>query len=307
MPNWSGLKKSLSLLDHETRVALLERDVDIPLTRQAQLLDISRSSIYYEKHVSQDDLLAMRAIDIEFTKCPFYGSRRMKVVLARDHQIDICREHVIRLMRLMGLEALYPKQNTSKPDHLHRVYPYLLSKLVAEYPNHIWGTDITYIRLHKGFCYLVAILDWYSRYVVHWELSATLEIPFCLDNIRAALRVGIPTIHNSDQGSHFTSPQYLDPLIEKNVSISMDGRGRCMDNIFTERLWRSTKYECVYLNEFATIADARLALTHYFSFYNATRPHQALNYKTPESLYFANTLQNTNESLSLSKKSTFTV
>ena len=307
MPSWSGLKKSLSLLDHETRVSLLERDVDIPLTRQAQLLDISRSSIYYNKRTDQADLLAMRAIDIEFTKYPFYGSRRMKVVLERDYQMPLCREHIIRLMRLMGLEALYPKQNTSKSNHLHRVYPYLLSKLSAQYPNHIWGTDITYIRLQKGFCYLVAIIDWYSRYVVHWEVSATLEIPFCLDNVKAALEIGTPLIHNSDQGSHFTSPQYLDLLIEKNVSISMDGRGRCMDNIFTERLWRSAKYECVYLNEFATLADARLSLTNYFSFYNATRPHQALGYQTPESLYFATTLQNTHESLSLSNLSTFTV
>ena len=307
MPSWSGLKKSLPLLGHETRVSLLEREADISLTRQAQLLNISRSSLYYQPQVNQADLAAMRAIDIEFTKSPFYGSRRMKVVLERDHGIDLCREHIIRLMRLMGLEALYPKQNTSKPDHLHRVYPYLLSKLTAEYPNHIWGTDITYIRLQKGFCYLVAIIDWFSRYVVHWELSPTLEIPFCLDNVKAALKIGTPTIHNSDQGSHFTSPQYLDPLIEKDVAISMDGRGRCMDNIFTERLWRSVKYECVYLNEFTTLADASLSLTNYFTFYNATRPHQALNYQTPESLYFATTLQNTHESLSLSSLSTFTV
>ena len=293
-------------MDHETRVSLLEPEADISLTRQAQLLDISRSSIYYQKQVSQDDLIAMRAIDTEFTKCPFYGSRRMKVVLERDHDIDICREHVIRLMRLMGLEALYPKENTSKPDHLHRVYPYLLSKLVASYPNHIWGTDITYIRLAHGFCYLVAVIDWFSRYVVHWELSPTLEIPFCLDNIRAALTIGTPTIHNSDQGSHFTSPQYLDLLKAKEVAISMDGRGRCMDNIFTERLWRSVKYECVYLNELNTLADARLSLTNYFLFYNAERPHQALGYQTPESLYFAPTvLKNTTPTPSM--LSTFTV
>ena len=200
MPSWSGLKKSLSLLDHETRVSLLEPGAPISLTRQAQILDISRSSIYYEKKVSTADLASMRAIDIEFTKYPFYGSRRMKVVLLRDYQIPLCREHVSRLMRLMGLEALYPKENTSKPDHLHRVYPYLLGKLTAAYPNHIWGTDITYIRLTHGFCYLVAIIDWYSRYVVHWELSATLEIPFCLENIKGALQTGTPVIHNSDQG-----------------------------------------------------------------------------------------------------------
>jgi putative transposase len=294
-------------LDHETRVSLLERGADISLTRQTELLDISRSSIYYHPLVNQGDLAAMRAIDLEYTKYPFYGSRRMKVVLLRDYQITICREHIQRLMRLMGLEALYPKQNTSKPDHLHRVYPYLLSKLVAQYSNHIWGTDITYIRLTHGFCYLVAVIDWYSRYVVHWELSPTLEIPFCLENVRAALEIGIPTIHNSDQGSHFTSSQYVDLLKAKDVAISMDGRGRCMDNIFTERLWRSVKYECVYLNEFATLADARLSLTNYFLFYNATRPHQALDYQTPESLYFAPKVLKETAPIIPSMLSTFTV
>ena len=293
-------------MDHETRVSLLEPEASISLVRQAQLFDISRSSIYYKKIISEADLAAMRAIDIEFTKYPFYGSRRMKVTLARDHGISMCREHIIHLMRLMGLEALYPKQNTSKPDHLHRVYPYLLNNLVAAYPNHIWGTDITYIRLTHGFCYLVAIIDWYSRYVVHWELSPTLEIPFCLDNITRALEIGTPVIHNSDQGSHFTSAQYVDILKEKNVSISMDGRGRCMDNIFTERLWRSVKYECVYLNEFATVADAQSAVSNYFTFYNTIRPHQSLDDKTPESLYYP-LLQNKNEPMSLSTISTFIV
>lgn len=287
MQSSSGLKKSLLHLPHEARIALIDRESDIPLTRQAQLLDISRSSIYCKPQVSQSDLTAMRAIDIEFTKCPFYGSRRMKVVLARDHHLHLGREHIQRLMRFMGLEALYPKRNTSKPNHLHRIYPYLLKNLVASYPNHIWGTDITYIRMAHGFCYLVAVIDWYSRKVVHWELSETMEIQFCLDNISRALAVGIPTIHNSDQGSHFTSPQYIDLLKAKDVAISMDGRGRCMDNIFTERLWRSVKYECVFLNEFTTITDARLALTNYFSFYNAERPHQALDYQTPDSFYFA--------------------
>lgn len=294
-------------MDHETRTSLIDAGANISLTRQAQLLDISRSSIYYKANVSESDLLAMRAIDIEFTKSPFYGSRRMRAVLARDHHITLCREHIRRLMRLMGLEALYPKQNTSKSDHLHRVYPYLLTNLTATYPNHIWGTDITYIRLAHGFCYLVAIIDWYSRYVVHWELSPTMEIPFCLNNITRALQTAVPTIHNSDKGSHFTSPQYIDILKEKNVSISMDGRGRCMDNIFTERLWRSAKYECVYLHEFATIAEAENALSNYFTFYNTDRPHQALNYKTPESLYFTEILHNENAPLALSTLSTITV
>lgn len=294
-------------MDHDTRVSLIDAAAPISLTRQAQLFDIARSSIYYRTVVRDADLAAMRALDIEFTKCPFYGSRRMRVVLGRDHQIHIGREHIQRLMRLMGLEALYPKQNTSKRDHLHRVYPYLLTKLVAAYPNHIWGTDITYIRLAHGFCYLVAIIDWYSRYVVHWEVSPTMEISFCLDNITRALQTAIPTIHNSDQGSHFTSPQYTDLLKEKNVSISMDGRGRCMDNIFTERLWRSAKYECVFLHEFTTVAEATCALSNYFTFYNVDRPHQALGYKTPKSLYFAETLHNENELLALSTLSTLTV
>lgn len=309
MPNSNGLKKSLPRLDHETRVSLLETGIDISLARQAQLFDISRSSIYYEKVIDQADLAAMRAVDIEFTKYPFYGSRRMKVVLQRDHGIDMGREHIIRLMRLMGLEALYPKQNTSKPDHLHRVYPYLLSRLAAEYPNHIWGTDITYIRLTRGFCYLVAIIDWYSRYVVHWELSPTLEIPFCLDNLKRALEIATPAIHNSDQGSHFTSPQYTDILKEKEISISMDGRGRCMDNIFTERLWRSLKYECVYLSEFATVEEAAFAITNYFTFYNTTRPHQSLDYKTPESIYApkVSKLIIPSATISSSKLSSFTV
>jgi putative transposase len=293
-------------LGHETRLSLLEPEANISLTRQAQLFDISRSSIYYTPLVSAADIAAMRAIDIEFTKCPFYGSRRMKAVLAQYHQIDMCREHIIRLMHLMGLEALYPKQNTSKGDHLHRVYPYLLKNLVAAYPNHIWGTDITYIRLAHGFCYLVAIIDWYSRYVVHFELSPTLEIPFCIDNITEALKIAVPTIHNSDQGSHFTSPQYTNPLFENHVLISMDGRGRCMDNIFTERLWRSVKYECVFLYEFPTFADAKTTITNYFTFYNTERPHQSLAYKTPESLYYP-TLQNKMTPLSLSNLSTFTV
>lgn len=248
----------------------------------------------------------MKVIDKIFTDCPFYGSRRIKVILARDHEIQICREHIIRLMRIMGLEALYPKQNTSKPNHLHRVYPYLLSKLVASYPNHIWGTDITYIRLKNGFCYLVAIIDWYSRYVIHWEISETLEIPFCLQNISKALLIGTPTIHNSDQGSHFTSPQYTEILTDKKISISMDGRGRCMDNIFTERLWRSVKYECVYLNEFTTIQEARNSLNNYLKFYNDQRPHQSLNYQTPKSQYFASALEHRNNTLSLSNLSTIT-
>ena len=240
--------------------------------------------------VSPEDVKATHALDEIYTKHPFYGSRRMRIDLALDYGISIGREHIRRLMRLMGLEAIYRKirPRTSDPNADHRVYPYLLGSLTAAYPNHIWGTDITYIRLQGGFCYLVAVIDWYSRYVVHWELSATLEIEFCLANLTQALRVAIPTIHNSDQGSHFTSPRYTDLLVEAKVQISMDGRGRCMDNIFTERLWRTVKYEEVYLKSYASIAEARQSLTEYFRFYNDERRHSSLGYQTPATLYGAN-------------------
>lgn len=237
---------------------------------------------------SPEDLTLAAAVDRLYTAHPYYGTRRLMHVLNQEG-FDVGRKRIRSIMRLLGLEALYPKENTSKPDHLHRVYPYLLRQLAIEYPNHVWGTDITYIRIANGFCYLVAILDWYSRYVVSWELSPTLEIPFCLNNIARALAIGTPAIHNSDQGSHFTSPQYTEPLIARDVAISMDGRGRCMDNIFTERLWRTVKYEDIYLKGYATIDDVRSGLTDYFHFYNEERPHQSLEYRTPASLYFAGT------------------
>lgn len=199
------------------------------------------------------------------------------------------RHRIRRLMAVMGLETTYPKPRTSVAHPLHAVYPYLLRNVIASYPNHIWGTDITYIPLKGGFCYLVALLDWYSRYVVQWELSPTLEIPFCLDNITRALEIGIPHIHNSDQGSHFTSPQYTDILKDKNVSISMDGRGRCMDNIFTERLWRTVKYEDVYLKGYSTFDEVNAGLADYFRFYNEKRRHSSLENRTPKDVYQHNT------------------
>lgn len=270
---------------------LIDRDHVIPIVRQAELLGLSRASVYATP-VSQslEDLALASAVDQLYTAHPYYGTRRLAYVL-NQAGFDVGRKRIRTIMRLLGLEALYPKENTSKPDHLHRVYPYLLRRLAIEYPNHVWGTDITYIRLTHGFCYLVAIIDWYSRYVVAWELSPTLEIPFCLENIARALGVAVPLIHNSDQGSHFTSPQYTRALLEKGVQISMDGRGRCMDNIFTERLWRTVKYEDIYLKGYATIGEVHAGLTDYFRFYNTERPHQSLKYQTPASLYFANTIK----------------
>lgn len=288
MRSWNGSKKSPGRSVSERRT-LIDRDHNlISVTRQAELLGLSRASVYAKlTPPTKADLELASAVDVLYTKHPFYGTRRMAHVLSEELGYDIGRKRIRSIMRLLGLEALYPKENASKPDHLHRVYPYLLKRLAIEYQNHVWGTDITYIRLAHGFCYLVAILDWYSRYVVSWELSPTLEIPFCLDNISRALAVGTPSIHNSDQGSHFTSPQYTDILSAKNIAISMDGRGRCMDNIFTERLWRTVKYEDVYLRGYATIDEARSGLTDYFRFYNFERPHQSLDYRMPASVYFA--------------------
>lgn len=261
----------------------------ISLTRQCEILNISRASAYYQPMVDQRDIQIMGLIDKIYTNCPFYGSRRIRYELHQMHHITIARDHVRRLLRIMGLEAIYPKQklNTSQANLHHRKYPYLLQNLPIIRPNQVWGTDITYIRLEIGWAYLVAFIDWFSRYVVSWELSQTLEIPFCLSALDRALDIAVPEISNSDQGSHFTSEQFLQPLLNNNVRISMDGRGRCMDNIFTERLWRTVKYENVYLKSYRTITEANTGLTDYFQFYNTKRPHQSLEYKTPAQVYFA--------------------
>ncbi|MEK6707129.1 MAG: IS3 family transposase [Bdellovibrionota bacterium] len=258
----------------------------ITIGRQAELVGVSRSGLYYTPSVSESDIHIMNMLDAVYTACPFYGSRRMVIELGRAHKIHICRDHVRRLMQEMGLEAIYPKkQGGSEPNQQHKKYPYLLKNLSIIYPNQVWGTDITYIRLAKGFCYLVALIDWYSRYVVAWQLSDTLHMDFCIENLIRALAQATPVIHNSDQGSHFTSPNYTDILTRGGVQVSMDGRGRCMDNIFTERLWRTVKYEDIYIKSYATIDEAREGLGKYFPFYNKKRPHQSLNYRTPEELY----------------------
>jgi len=251
------------------------------------MLGISRASAYYQPIVPKQDIQIMGFIDKMYTSSPFYGSRRIRYELTRGHHITIARDHVRRLLRIMGIEAIYPrrKPNTSLAHPQHRKYPYLLKGLPIIRPNQVWGTDITYIRLETGWAYLVAFIDWFSRYVISWELSPTLEIPFCLTALDRALSIAVPEISNSDQGSHFTSEQFLQPLQQRNVQISMDGRGRCMDNIFTERLWRTVKYENVYLKSYRTIAEANTGLTEYFQFYNTQRPHQSLAYQTPEAVY----------------------
>lgn len=276
-------------MSYPQRVSLIDPAQDaLSIRQQVKLLEISRSSVYYEPGVDPEDVRLMHAIDKIYTDKPFYGSRRMRWALANVHHIHIGRDQVRRLMRRMGLEAIYPKPKRflSAPDAMAQKYPYLLRNLAVTHPNHVWGTDITYVRLAKNFCYLVALMDWYSRYVIAWQLSPVLEIDFCLENLERAFGNAVPEIHNSDQGSHFTSPQYTKLLQEKNVQISMDGRGRCMDNIFTERLWRSVKYEDIYIHSYENFREAHKGLSAYFAFYNTQRPHQSLQYRTPAAMYF---------------------
>lgn len=269
---------------------MVERGSELPLSEQAALLGISRASLYYRPTPPSAREVALRhRIDAIFTESPFYGSRKITAQLRREGWI-LSRKSVQRAMREMGLEAVYPKPNLSQPNPEHRVYPYLLRGLACVRPNHIWGIDITYIRLVGGWLYLVAVLDWFSRYVVSWELSQTLEIGFVLACVERALGEAVPQIINSDQGSHFTSPQFTAPFLAREVSISMDGRGRALDNIFTERLWRTVKYEEVYLHDYDSPKVARHNLRHYLTFYNERRLHQALDYKTPAEVYFGNAL-----------------
>ena len=263
---------------------------------QADLLSVSRASLYYQPAPpSSEELAVKRRIDEIYTAWPFYGSRRIaqqikRERLGRDEQV-VNRKAVQRHMQEMGLIALGPRPGTSRRNQEQAVYPYLLRHLRSSWPNHIWGIDITYIRLQGGWVYLVAVLDWFSRYVLAWELDQTLEMPFVLSAVDRALSGAVPSICNSDQGSHFTSPQYLERLLAKEVQISMDGKGRALDNIFTERLWRTVKYEEVYLHEYDSPRAARKGLSGYFEFYNQERLHQSLGYRTPAEVYFDTTLQ----------------
>lgn len=275
-------------MTHREKANLVEKEnPDICLARQAKLLHISRSSIYYQPSpVSQEDINLMNLIDEIYTKYPFYGSRRMEKELRRYHDIICNRKHVRRLMGQMGIEAIYPRQNTSLPNQRNETYKYLLHNLTISCPNQVWGTDITYIKLSHGFAYLVAIMDWFSRYVIAWALSDNLENEFVLSNLNKALETNKPEIHNSDQGSHFTSKQYTGILKTSGVEISMDGRDRCMDNIFTERLWRTVKYENIYIKSYESIGEAQSGLEEYFDFYNNHRLHSSLNDVAPNELYF---------------------
>ena len=263
-------------LDHE----------EIPVYRQCELLGLSRSSLYYRSTKGADDYnqQLMRLIDRQYTKTPFYGTRRITVCLKRQGYA-VNRKRVSRLMKLMGIEAIYPRRRLSQADAQAKKYPYLLKGLSIKRPDQVWATDITYIRMRQGFIYLVAIMDWFSRYVLTWAVSITMEAEFCISALQKALELAKPEIFNSDQGSQFTSTSFTTVLERAGIKISMDGRGRVYDNIFIERLWRSVKYEEVYLNEYVTVREAVQRLGAYFRFYNSERPHQALGNQTPYQLY----------------------
>ena len=271
------------------RKAMIQRDrPGLSLSRQCKILSISRSSFYYApKGESAENLALMRRIDELFLKYPFYGSRQMVRQLRRDG-VCVGRHRVRRLMHLMGLEAIYQAPKTSTPHPAHRIYPYLLKGMVIDRPNQVWCADITYIPVQRGFLYLVAIMDWATRHVLAWRLSNTMDVRFCLEALNEALaRYGKPEIFNTDQGSQFTSFDFTGLLKAAEVTISMDGRGRCMDNIFIERLWRSLKYEAVYLHELTDGFKAEQVIGDWINFYNTERPHSVHDGQTPAEAYGA--------------------
>ncbi len=259
---------------------------ELPVSTQAQLLSLNRAGLYYQpRPPSAREVQLKHRIDEIYTAHPYYGYRRIAAQLQRD-ELAANEKTVARYMQEMGLAAIYPGPNLSKRARAAAIYPYLLANTAASAPNHIWGIDITYIRLRSRWMYLVAILDWYSRYVVSWELDQTMQQAFVTEAVQRALAQAVPQICNSDQGSQFTSPHYTQLLLAHQVRISMDSKGRALDNIFTERLWRTVKYEEVYLKEYLSPRDARAGLTNYLRFYNEERLHQALNYQTPAEVYF---------------------
>lgn len=262
----------------------------ISLRRQCTLLNIAKSTIYYKQRpiVTEDELKIINKIDEIYTIHPYFGTRRMKKELL-DYGIDVGRDFIRKAYNLLGIGAIYPKINLSKRNHQHKVYPYLLRNLLINHVNHVWSVDITYIRLKHGFAYLVAIIDWFSRKILSWRISNTMEVGFCIEALNEALEnYPAPEIFNSDQGSQFTATEFTNILLGKNIRISMDGRGRALDNVFIERFWRSLKQEKIYLLELLSVNEAKLAINDYIDFYNGKRKHQSLDYSTPNQIYFKN-------------------
>jgi putative transposase len=260
---------------------------ELSVRRQCALLGLNRSSLYYAAAAeSADNLRLMRRLDEQYTACPFYGSRRLTAWLAQQGEV-VNRKRVQRLLRIMGLEAIYPKPRLSVAGRGHRLYPYLLRDVCVARPDQVWSTDITYVPLPSGFMYLAAVIDWYSRYVLAWRLSNTLDGSFCLEMLDEALARGRPEVFNTDQGVQFTAEAFTGRLLSAGVAVSMDGRGRCLDNVFVERLWRTVKYEDIYLRGYEAVPDLEQGLGRYFRFYNHERLHQSLAYRTPALLYGA--------------------
>jgi putative transposase len=258
---------------------------EVSRQRQCELLGISRSTSYYQKTpaTSEDEEL-MKLIDIIYLKSPYYGARKISKILKIQGR-KVGRKKVRTLMRLMGIQAIYQRPRTSEPNPEHKIYPYLLRNMRIDKPNQVWCTDITYIRLKSGWAYLMAVMDWHSRRVISWGLSSTMDTDFCVKILNEALMLGKPEIFNTDQGSQFTSREFTEVLKTHEIKISMDGKGRFMDNIFVERLWRSVKYECIFLHDLETIRDAQGVLKEYFISYNLERPHESLGYKTPDQIW----------------------
>jgi putative transposase len=258
---------------------------ELSVRRQCGLLGLSRSTFYYEPAgATPEDLRLMRLIDELYTACPFYGSRKITEALTRRGE-EVNRKRVQRLMREMGLEAIYPKPRLSAAGRGHRIYPYLLRGVTIERPDQVWSADITYVPLPSGFMYLAAVIDWFSRYVVAWKLSNTLDGSFCTEMLDEALKGGRPEVFNTDQGVQFTAASFVGRLESAGVAVSMDGRGRALDNVFVERLWRSVKYEDIYIRSYEAVSELLRGLTRYFAFYNDERLHQSLAYQTPATVY----------------------
>jgi putative transposase len=301
--NLTGSKKNLAYSAAQKRELIDLKHPQISVVRQCSLLGLSRSGLYYQPvPVSAENLAIMRLLDEEYTKHPFLGVIKLTNWLKGQGYPYVGKRRVRRLLRLMGLMAIYPGPNLSRRAPGHKIYPYLLRGVAILRVNQVWSTDITYIRLKTGFVYLVAVIDWFSRYVLSFSISITLEADFCIEALQRALIRATPEIFNSDQGSQFTSPRYTEILDVSGVRISMDGKGRAIDNIFAERLWRSVKYEEVYLKDYETVQEAKDGIKEYFEYYNNERQHQSLDYQTPAEVYFSGVIEQAN--LSKSSKPT---
>jgi putative transposase len=280
------VEKKVPLTAQQQRVLIDSDHPKLSVRRQCELLGLNRSTLYYElAPETAENLALMKLIDKQYTDCPFYGSRKMTAWLQEVKKWEVNRKRVQRLMRLMGLEAIYPKPKLSVPGQGHKVFPYLLRNVKIDRVDQVWSTDITYVPMPQGFMYLAAVIDWYSRYVIAWRLSNTLDGAFCLDLLDEALAQGRPEVFNTDQGAQFTAEAFTSRLVSAGVAVSMDGKGRCLDNIFVERLWRTVKYEEIYLHCYEMVLQLSTGLERYFPFYNEKRLHQSLEYRTPGQVY----------------------